>query len=60
MLSSHGGFLTIAMYHHRETNLIKVTHYDETKKMANDPQIVIAKENLEAIDCTLPVYTDFD
>ena len=32
MLSSHGGFLINAMYHHRETILIKLTHYDETKK----------------------------
>ena len=28
MLSSHGGFLTIAMYHHIE----KLTHYGETAK----------------------------
>ena len=32
MLSSLGGFLTVAMYHHGETNLIKLTHYDETRK----------------------------
>ena len=38
MLSSHGGFLTIAMYHHRETIFIKLTHYDETEKRAHDSQ----------------------
>ena len=42
MLSPHGGFLTIVMYH-----LIKLTRYDETKKKAHDPQIVRAKENLK-------------
>ena len=31
MLSSKQGFLTIAMY-----NQIKLTHYDETEKMAHD------------------------
>ena len=34
-------FLNIVMYHH---NLIKLTHYDETKKRAHDSQIVHAKE----------------
>ena len=28
-------------------NLIKLTHYDETKKMAHDSQIARAKENLK-------------
>ena len=28
-------------------NQIKLTHYDETNKRANDAQIVIAKENLK-------------
>ena len=32
------------MYHH---NLIKLTHYDETKKRAHDSQIVRAKEELK-------------
>ena len=39
--SLHEGFLTIAMYHHRET--IKLTHYDETKKRAPYSQIVTIK-----------------
>ena len=30
-----------------EKNLIKLTHYDETKKSAHDSQIVKAKENLK-------------
>ena len=38
--SSRGGFLIIT-----ENNLIKLTHYDETKKMAHDSQIVRAKKN---------------
>ena len=45
MLSSYGGFQGIAMYHHRN-NLIKLTHYDETKKRAHDSQIVRAEDNL--------------
>ena len=48
MLSSHGGILTIAMQHHGEENLIKLTHYDETKKKAHDsPEIFRAKEKLK-------------
>ena len=46
MLSSHGGFLTVAMYHHGETiycNLI-LTHYHETKKRAHDSEVVRAKQ----------------
>ena len=35
------------MYHHRENNLIKLTHYGETKNRAHDSQIVRAKENLK-------------
>ena len=46
MFSSHGSIQTNAMYHHGET-LIKLTHYDETKKRAYDSQIVRAKENLK-------------
>ena len=46
MLSLHWGFLTFAMYHHRES-IIKLTHYDETKKRAHDSQKVRAKENLK-------------
>ena len=42
LLSSHGGFLNIAIYHHRE-----ITHYGETKKSAIDSQLVRAKENLK-------------
>ena len=30
-----------------ENNQIKLTHYDDTKKRANDSQIVRAKENLK-------------
>ena len=30
-----------------KNNLIKLTHYDETKKMAHNSQIVRAKENLK-------------
>ena len=45
VFSSQGGFLTNAMYHHRET--IKLTHYDDTKKRTHDSQIVRAKENLQ-------------
>ena len=37
-------FLNIVMYHH---NLIKLTHYDETKKRAHDSQKVRAKEELK-------------
>ena len=44
LFSLHGGFLTNAMYHHRET--IKSKHFDDTKKRAHDSQIVRAKENL--------------
>ena len=45
MLSPHGGFLTIAMYHHKQYN--QLTHYDETERRAHDSHIVRAKENLE-------------
>ena len=34
------------MYHQRD-NLIKLSHYDETKKKAHDKQVVLAKENLK-------------
>ena len=46
MFSSHGGFLTIAMYHHRETR-IRLTHYYKTEKRTQDSQTVRAKENLK-------------
>ena len=47
MFSSHGGFLTNKM--HQKNNLIKSTHYDETKKGGPDSHIVRAnlKENLK-------------
>ena len=35
------------MYHHRKNIQIKLTHYDDTKKMAYDSHIVRAKENLK-------------
>ena len=46
MFSSHGGHLTNAMYHHRETPYQINTH-DETKKRAHNSPIVRAKENLK-------------
>ena len=46
VFSLQGGFQTSAMHHHRK-NLIKLTHNDETKKRANDSQIVRTKENLK-------------
>ena len=46
LLSSHGGFVNIAMYHHRVTIII-LTHYDETKKSAYNSQIIRDKENLK-------------
>ena len=45
MFSSHGGFLTILTI--ARNNLIKLTHYDETKKTAHDSQIFRATENLK-------------
>ena len=42
VFSSHEGFLTTAMYHHRETILS-----NDTKKRVHDSQIVRAKENLK-------------
>ena len=47
MFSSHGGHLTNAMYPKWRNTRIKLTHHDETKKRANDSQIVRAKENLK-------------
>ena len=32
LFSSHGGYLTNTMHHHREKNLIKFSPYDETTK----------------------------
>ena len=49
MFSLHRGFLPNAMHPHRETNLIKLTHYDKTKKRALDLQIARSKENLKLI-----------
>ena len=49
LFSLHGDFLTIVMYSNvssQRNNLIKSTHYDETKKRTHDTQIVRAKENL--------------
>ena len=43
IFSSHGCFLTNASS--QRINLIRLTRYDETKKMADDSQIVRAKEN---------------
>ena len=47
---------------------IKLTHYDETKKMTHDPQIIRAKENLklsyggpileQSVQLLLCLYTD--
>ena len=37
------GFLAIAMYH----GLMKIKHYDETKKITHNSQILGAKENLK-------------
>ena len=42
MLHSHGGFLAIVSPW--RNNLIKLTHYDETKKKAHDSEIVRSKE----------------
>ena len=47
IISSHGGHLTNALYHHGKNTLIKLLHHDETKKRAHDSQIVRAKENLK-------------
>ena len=47
IISSHGGHLTNAMYHHGKNILINILHHDETKKRAHDSQIVRAKENLK-------------
>ena len=41
MFGSNRGFLTP-----QRNNLIKLTHYDDTKKRAHDTQIVDVKENL--------------
>ena len=46
MLSSHGRFLTIAIYHHKK-DINQLTHYNETGKKAQDSQIVRAKENIK-------------
>ena len=35
------------MYHHREKDQVKLTHYDDLKKRAHDSKIVRAKENLQ-------------
>ena len=46
MLSSHGGFLTIANVSSYRNKIIKLTHYEDTEKRAHNSQIVRAKENL--------------
>ena len=46
LFSSNGG-LPNAKHHHREKNLLKLTHYDETKKRAHDSQLVRTKVNLK-------------
>ena len=43
------------MHHHRKNRLIKLTHYDETKKRAYYSQIIRAKENLELSQAVKPV-----
>ena len=43
-LLAHAGFLTNAT---QNNNLIKLTHYDETKKRAHDSQVIRAEENLK-------------
>ena len=45
LLSSRGGFLTVAMCNHSET-INWLSHYDETKKNAHYLQIVRAKEKV--------------
>ena len=50
MLSWHGGFLSIELYHHQ----IKLTHYDKAKERAPDSQIVRAKENLKLSQGEIP------
>ena len=35
------------MYHHRQTILSKLTHYDESKIGVHDSQVVRAEENLK-------------
>ena len=40
-------FLTNAVHHHKRNNRIKLTHYDDTKKIAHGSQIVRGKENLK-------------
>ena len=52
----------------RVNTQIKLTHYDETKKMTHDPQIIRAKENLKlsyggplldrSVQLFLCLYTD--
>ena len=38
MFSSHGGFLSYVIHQHRKINQTQLTFYDETKKMASEPQ----------------------
>ena len=45
--SPHGSTPTNAMHHHGET-LIKLTHYDETKKRVHDPQTVKSQRKPKA------------
>ena len=50
LFSSHGGYLTNAMYHHRETiksNEHTMMKKAKKKKKAHDSHIARAKENLK-------------
>ena len=47
MFTSLEGFLYQCNASSQRNNLIKLTHYDGTKKGAHDSQIVRAKENLK-------------
>ena len=47
LFSSHGGFPSLCNVSSQRNNLIKLTHYDETKKMAHDSKIVRATENVK-------------
>ena len=46
LLSSDGDFLTNAVHHHRENNLIKLTHHEQTRKNGHDSQIGRARNCL--------------
>ena len=46
MFSSHEGFLTDTMYHHRETILSNYDHDDKRQKRAHDPQLFRALKTI--------------